>query len=1108
MERMRAAEVLRTIDPLPYGERVRYVATTARRLRGTPELSALLAELARGGPFERGLSLLFAEIAGDAEHVGQLLADPDPAIRGRAVAAVGRGVPVPDDVLRGLFDDAPVVLRRQLRKALRGRPQLVASVIDEQRRLWGDRAAADLLLDADATTIRRLLPELAYCLTIGQWRRLGTRHPGLTLDHAETALAEVNDTDGRKRWWNSLGYGVTAALADEPARVSTLIAKVLPEADVPRAVIDVLGPLVEVDPALVLALFDDRARSIRPALTLAFRRRLWRFTDEQLARWGALAWPDESALTGLLDRLPPARRTVVFRAALASVELGQTVFSQTLVDVLPAAERHAQARRMLGLKKVQDDQRLKWQVSSYLPYDEAVALLEAEIRQPEADDRAAVYQAVIDAAGRSRNADHIARALQWITRMRNDREPVRTAVLDAAARMPVSLLSDQHVPALTTLLNDALEARDSSWSTRAALTTLAQNAVRQGALRDQPTLLRWGIDAHARLSGSTGSVELYGLTDGLPRGRELAVYEALKPYVDAGAARLEFDLAFTVASSFGRRGWGIDHLHRVLEKAVWSNKEYVVDRAATYWLAPPATRGERVQQLIKRDVGMAQWDAVWTAVTEVRTDLLDKVLAKPRRIHRFEHNQPQWQVSSRALGHWLPRQHKRYAELVSAAANDGRMPEWARAQAVRTLGRIPGLGRSLVEPSLGSSDVVLVEAALAALAWTDRPDEVLPTLISYGGNDRARVAVYAATRAVRFVRPSQLSRELSPLLLGEGMKVTSRKEAARLLGELRAPHAVDVLAQAWPNAHRDVRAAITSVVGQYLLHDPASWELLRLAVDDSVATARALLGRTPASVPAESRTCYGGLVLAVTGRPEPEVVCAALAALQTWGRWTPATASTCSTFVTDLGTPSQVWRAAAKTLAAVTAIAGTEDVIEVLDLLAQLDETPSRPEAEPDRDRPARQRLLAVVDLLATTIRREAPERRTGLHEIANSLPDAYHLQRVDLRLAAVEGNELLTTLLDLTAASPYQAVLLSQKVRRALNADTKTWSLNKVGTTVMSLHERGDLIGGLFALHLVDAVGQRTQWAAEWRTWLTALRRHPDPDVRQAALNTTTAKE
>ncbi|MFC0622753.1 hypothetical protein [Kribbella deserti] len=1108
---MRAAEVLRTIDPLPYGDRMRFVAATARHLRGTPELTSLLAELASLGPFERGLSLQLARIANETEHVASLLLDPDPALRARAIAAVGRGVPVPDSVLRGLFEDAPAVVRRQLRKVLHGRPELVGSLIDEQRKLWGDPTAADLLIDADTTTIRRLLPELSYCLSVGQWRRLGRRHPALVLDRAEAALAGVNDNEGRKRWWNSLGYGVAAALPIHPARVTVLIAKALPATDVPRAVIDVLGPLVEADPALVLALFDNRAKSIRPAMTLAFRRRLWRFSDEQLARWGALAWPDETVLAGLLDRLPPSRRTAVFRAALASVELGQTVFSPALVDVLPTAERHAQARRMLALKKVKDDQRLRWQVTSYLPYDEAFALLEAEIQQPEADDRTAIYEAVLGAAGRSRDPEVVTRALAWITRMRNDREPVRTAVLNAAARISVSLLTDAQVPALTTLLTDALEARDTSWATRAALTSLAQNAVRQGSLRAQPHLLRWAVDAHASLSGSVGSVQLRGLTDGLPRGDELAVYEALKPYIDAGADRLEFDLAFAVAASFHRRGWGIDHLDKVLEKAVWSNQEYTVGDAVRYWLAPPATRAERVQRIIKRDVGMAQWDPVWTAVTEGRTDLLDKVLAKPRRIRRFEYNYPRWEVSSRAIARWLPRQHQRYADLVADAARDERMPEWSRAQAIETLGRIPQLGRRLVEPFLRSSEVLLVEAALAALAWTDHPDEVVPTLLTYAGNDRARVAIYAAARAVRYVRPSQLALALSPLLLGEGAKVTSRKEAARLLGELRAPGAVDVLAQAWPSAHRDVRAAITSVVAQYLLHDPSAWDVLRLAVDDSVATARTLVARPPLSVPSECRTRYGGLVLAVTNRPESEAVCAALSALETWGRWTPATGSACSMFVTDLGTPSLVWRAAAKTLAAVTAIGCTDDTIEVLQLLAQLDESPTRPEAEADRDRPARQRLLVVVGLLASTLRREAPERRTSLREIADSLPDSYLPQRLDLLLATLEGNALikaLPELADLVAGSPYTAVVLGQKVGSALKADTKTWNLEDVDTTFARLYGRSDLAGGLIALALVGATGQRTQWSPEWRARLIDLRRHPHPDIHHAALTITTAPE
>ena len=163
---------------------------------------------------------------------------------------------------------------------------------------------------------------------------------------------------------------------------------------------------------------------------------------------------------------------------------------------------------------------------------------------------------------------------------------------------------------------------------------------------------------------------------------------------------------------------------------------------------------------------------------------------------------------------WLPRQQARYAELLVGAARDERMPEWYRASAVKALGHIPG---AVLAQFLDSDDVLLQEAALAGLAWTDRPDLALPLLLAHAGGDRARVAMYAASRAARYVRPSLLPRLLQPLLSGDGAKVTSRKEAVRLLGELRAPGAGAILTEAWPTAHRDVRAAIASTVSQYLL---------------------------------------------------------------------------------------------------------------------------------------------------------------------------------------------------------------------------------------------------------------------------------------------------
>ncbi|MGO4428980.1 hypothetical protein AB4Z54_62195, partial [Streptomyces sp. MCAF7] len=57
-------------------------------------------------------------------------------------------------------------------------------------------------------------------------------------------------------------------------------------------------------------------------------------------------------------------------------------------------------------------------------------------------------------------------------------------------------------------------------------------------------------------------------------------------------------------------------------------------------------------------------------------------------------------------------------------------------------------------------------------------------------------------------------------------------------------------------------------------------------------------------------------------------------------------------------------------------------------------------------------------------------------------------------------------------------------------------------------LGDDGALASGLFAVTLTDVGGARTEWAEPWRTRLRALRRHPHPDVRDAALFLATAQE
>ena len=1108
-------QLLGDLDSLPYGERSRLIAQEAQRLRGTQELASLLDELGHGTAYERLVGLQLAQVAGHVDYVAQLLADPDSTVQARALVAVSHGVAVSDEALQTLYDDAPAELRGKLLRAIRrtGRHALATRLIEDQRERWGDRAAAAMLSSTDGTTVARLLPELAYCLSVGEWQRLAIKHPDAVLAYAGQTVPTGSDW---QEWWQGVGYGVVALLDRreiEPEAVLGLLDRALPVNQLPGAIIGVLGRLIDLDRELVLRILitPDRSQLLGQALTPAVRRRLHRFSDDELGAVGRLLWPNAA---NLLVDLPPSRRTAVFGAITDPLDLSQAELPDALLDVLPRDLRHDQARRMLKLPRLAEDTRHSWEITAYLPYDEAFALLEPEIRRPEADDRAAVYRAVIASAGHSRQPEAVEAALSWATRVKNDREPVRQAVITAAAAIPPSLLTDDHVVPLETLLTDALEARDTSWWVRHSLNQLAEYAVREGALSNQSSLLRWGIESHARLTENRGTVDLRRLVDGLPRGREVEVYEALRPYVEGAAARHEFGLAFAIAAAFGRRGWTNEHLHGVLEQAVWSNQEYTVARAAQLWLEPTSTRAERVGAIVEREVGMARWDAVWQAVTGVRTDLLDQLFAEPERIRRFERDTAAWQVPDVALRRWLPRQHVRYAELLTAAAQDEWMPDYSRAKAVATLGRIPEVGRAAVEPFLTSDEVLVQEAALGALAWTSQPELALPALLAHAGDDRARVAIYAATRAARFVKPSLLAGALEPLLVGEGVKVTSRKEAARLLGELRAPRASVVLAEAWGGAHRDVRAAIVSTASQYLLHEPGSWALLQQAVHDSDATALALTQRQPLEIAEKYRSRYGDLLIAVTIRSEPEVVAAALGALARWGRWIPAAAEICGEFVTDLSSRGALWRSAVDALAVLAGrqhIGELDDLLDVVRLLLRLDSDPATPDAEAERDRPAWRRLAHMVERVEYAVRQQPLDRRAGLRVLSDELAEAptllaHRLQLLVTATSWASPADDLRQLASLVADRPVAASHLSTLIKNSLAMST--WYPTALGQPVDDLIRTGELGAGLLACTLVNTAGSHLGWPTEWRTRLSVLRRHPHPDVQHLALGQATAEE
>jgi hypothetical protein len=417
------------------------------------------------------------------------------------------------------------------------------------------------------------------------------------------------------------------------------------------------------------------------------------------------------------------------------------------------------------------------------------------------------------------------------------------------------------------------------------------------------------------------------------------VYEALRPWIEAGTEKADYSLAFALARAVGRRAAGMPELQELLWQAIRFGNDVTVRNAVELWLEPPATRDERVARLLALEPSAGVLWSVLPVVTRRRTDLLDVLLADTPPYGRFLTKDTPWTVPvGYDVRRWLPRQQDAVARKLAKAAADAGLPSYARVAAIGQAARVPGRGAALVGRWTGSRNVVLAEAALGALAHTDRPGDALPELLAHAGDDRARVAVYAATRASRHVAPSLLAGQLREVLLGPGTKVTSRKEAARLAAtRLPIPRAVELLTEAYgrPGAHPDVRAACVAVAGP-LLADDRIWTVLHDAACAEPVLRTAVLRVQPLDLAESHRERYARLVRDVSAAEDSETAALAFDALARWASWSDDAPTVLAQATADLS-DRKAWKAAANGL--VTAAAGApQGGLGLLRALAELAE--------------------------------------------------------------------------------------------------------------------------------------------------------------------------
>ncbi|MFE7767092.1 hypothetical protein [Streptomyces sp. NPDC057438] len=1125
-------ELLAALEPLPFPARLTLTARTARRLADDGTLGPLLTELDGRGPYERRLAALAALVGRDAQFLASRLADPDPVVAGYARRAV-RELPVPDRAVEAAYADAPAVLRQRLARLLAagGRTALAERLVARVRADWGDAEAARLLPACSASFVARELPALAHA--VDGWTRLAARHPDPVLDHAERALADRVGGQQRDDWWRLHATTVAALAPRRPERVLTLLEGHGPSS-LPPALCKGLGPLAALDVERVIAWIaapGRRAQRHEPLPPPGVMRRLVRAEPSSLIALGRHWLSRGVNFASLMKAMAPGRRAAFVDAVSVGVRDWDVALGA--LGLLPRERRWAEVRRALAES---DGTGYWWEdldTVAHGPFDEARAELLAAVGRPDADDRALAWPLFVTCAALDGGREAVTELLTVAgRRLRNDRDPVRAAALGALAETHPRVFDSAHVPLLDAIAADALEARDTSADTTAALRTLAVRLLVAHATDGEAGLRDCALRVLERLTRRVGVPDLGPLHRVLRRGQERQVFEALRPWLDAGAGRADFRLLLALATALGPRARRLPELQERLAAALERGDDDTFRTAAELWLAAPETRDERVADIVALEPSSVVLPPVRRVLTRRRTDLLDSLLAASPPYGRFlpdgaRRPLPDLGDSDR----WLPRQQRAAVRLAGRAVADDSLPLDERAALIRAAAPVPEFGRALALAHTDDPEVVVAEAALGALPRTDRPQDTLAPLLEHAGGDRARVAVYAAGRAARFTAPSELAVALGALLTGErSVKVTARKEAGRLAARFLPPRqAISLLASTFraPGRHPDVRAAVVRVLPP-LLGEPEAWRLLdEVTDDDSRAVHEALLAVSPWELAETHRRAYATVILGTYGTALATSEgfgggYAVLRAMGVWCRHAPELAEHVSGIVRDLADRTH-WRSAEGVLRELAASelphpvggAAPGSVLHdtVAALLAALHTAEGAADALTDRDLPALQRLRSLTsfahvdgvrpELLEAVARQLAPEpllvaeRAHLLAQLADhTLEPAALLERLGDLAEALEGAGVAT------------AVHTAGRLRTYSPHHVHPRGAEALLTAAGRFAHEGGAVQGLLAIGLVRATGGALGWPEEWRELLRQLRRHPDADVRQEAYEITTERE
>jgi hypothetical protein len=1113
---MDKTKLLKELDSLGYSDRIKKIAFLGLQHHETARYSELLSSLLEGGTYESHLALIGASVTRDEKIILSALNHPMASIRKRATGLLVHVAS--DEEIERKISNLSHECRRLLLPYISKieRQSLAERLLPIVYSRWGAYEASILLPACSKETVNKSILKIGYA--IRNWSKLARRHLDCVADYFKTTLENAPSREQMHVWWR-FSSAMETLCRLKPELILDCAINIGPMDTIHPVIKKHLGTLVQKSSDEVYTLLT-RNESRNELLTYGVPKTLLNkrnnFSKEQWIGLAKLLADSPIHVANLLDHTAPSKREEIFEAVFPENERQNHIFPECLLYTLPHTLRTKEATRILGLREVYDNRAKAICIRACLIITEARETLQKASQASDADDRAMALVQLVKSTALSRQG--VEETLLYLSRIKNEQDPVRCAVLTELSNCPASIFTNENAKQLTLLIDSAIEARDTSYGTRFATQQLAFRIMRHYASETESEIFKFALRTIKKLARQTGQITLPSLEENVPRGLEKKIIESLYPLVVEENKKENYDFVISLVNSLGKRGYSIKNLQPLLKEAIKAKSDSTARQATRLWLAPHKTRDARVKELLAIDKSFIALHEVFMHLQRKRQEWLDPFISGKAIKGRFLSGKTIYVVpANEGFNKWLPRQQESYGLILEKIACDSKRSLWERSYAIKTMARMPDFSPNRIIQFLKDDQIVVVEAALYALSRIEESEKGLPILLENLHGDRARVAMFALHKCLRNTNPELLTALLKDLLNRDKLKITVRKEAIRLLGTYKSSGNIDLLINEFEkNSHKDIIIAIGHAARAFLDNE-RGWEILHdLASSPQSDIAKSLLYQHPNELADEYRPRYLELIINITNHIDSEVGREAFNCMSRWTHVNEKRIATVAAKAIVYLDDTVKWDAAMHTLIQ-TCRDGqvNESVIGVINDLADK-RIHEHWNANPQRDLPNRQRLMKLTFEL-TSLPCNIRLNLTPLFEgIIHCLESNETLKSVLVKfyVATIDWNQIegaihyLRLIVKCVTKQPNLLSDAYNQIEDNLIDSKGYWNSDKIIEIVNRIWTEEPEQVQFLALSLLEVVGNYLLWRADCADLIRLYRNHKNIEISALALDIWTAIE